>query len=425
MNVQNQRKSPTQVELTVTATTTDLAPIKTRVLKKLAPQVKVAGFREGKAPASVIEKSVDRQTLLDEFMNEALNELYTAALAKEELRPVSAPDVELKKFVPFSTLEFKATVSVIGKLTLADYTKLKVDKPISIVNAKEVDEVLANLQIRLAEKNDVERAAKDDDQVWIDFKGTDSKKQPVPGADGTDYPLVLGSNTFMPGFEPELVGLKAGDAKYFEIMFPEDYGSVSLQGKKVTFDVTLNKVQEVQKPKLDDDFAAKAGPFTSLRDLKDDIKKQLNQERAQQAQQNYENQLIVTLAETSLIELPDGMIDEQVLKMEEDEKRNLVHKGTTWQEHLDSEGISEEQHRKRQRPDAQQRVKAGLVLSEVAEKEKVMIIPEELEIRIQVLKGQYTDSQMQEEIGKPENRREITAQLLTEKTIARLVELNK
>src|SRR5690606_2381802 len=143
-----------------------------------------------------------------------------------------------------------------------------------------VEEVLDRLAVRDADKAEVQRAAKDGDEVWIDFKGVDAKtKEPVAGADGKDYPLALGSNTFIPGFEPELIGLKAGDEKTFPITFPKDYGVKALQSKKVEFTVTVKKVTEIQKPKLDDTFAAKVGPFKSIDDLKTDIKKQLTAER--------------------------------------------------------------------------------------------------------------------------------------------------
>jgi trigger factor len=274
----------------------------------------------------------------------------------------------------------------------------------------------------MAERIEASRAAKNGDEAVIDFAGRDEKDKPVNGAEGKDYPLILGSNTFIPGFEEHLIGMKASDDKEFSITFPNDYGVAALQNKKVTFKVNLKKVQELKEPKLDDEFAKKAGPFKTLVDLKADVKKQLTAEREREAQTLRENEIIQKLVEKSSVEIPKILIDEQTERLEEEEKRNLVYRGQTWQEHLSEEGVTEEEHRARHKPDAELRVKAGLVLSEVAEREQITVQPEELEIRLQMLKGQYTDPAMQSELNKPENQREIASQLLTEKTIAKLLD---
>jgi trigger factor len=178
----------------------------------------------------------------------------------------------------------------------------------------------------------------------------------------------------------------------------------------------------LQEPKVDDDFAATVGPFKTVADLKADIKKQIKSEKQSQAERNYENQLISKIADKSQVEIPETLIEDQIKFMEEDERRNLTYRGLTWQEHLDQEGIKEEQHRQRQRPDAEARVKAGLVLSEISKLENIQVTPEELEIRLQILKGQYQDPQMQAELDKPENRRDIASRLLSEKTVQKLVD---
>lgn len=422
MHVTRESKNPTQSHLVITATAEDLAPIKNHVLGHFRKSVKVPGFRPGKAPASLIEKHVDQKAFLDEFMEHALNDLYRKAIQQENLRPIAAPQVQIKKFVPFAELEFEADVETIGEVKLANYKAIKVAKKPVNVPAKEINDVLANLQKRLAERVAVDRAAKDGDEAVISFAGRDEQDKPIAGAEGQDYPLVIGSKSFIPGFEDELIGLKAGDKKEFKLTFPKDYGVAALQGKKVTFKVTVKKVQELKEPKADDEFAKKAGPFKSLAELKADIKKQLQAEQQRQAQTQRENEIIQKLVEKSSVEIPRVLIDEQIQRMEDEEKRNLVYRGQTWQEHLKEEGLTEEQHRKRQEPDAQLRVKAGLVLSEVAEREQISVQPEELEIRVQMLKGQYPDAAMQAQLDDPNNQQEIVSQLLTEKTIARLVE---
>ncbi|HEY5141645.1 MAG TPA: trigger factor, partial [Methylococcales bacterium] len=239
-------------------------------------------------------------------------------------------------------------------------------------------------------------------------------------ADGQDYPLVIGSNTFIPGFEPELVGLKTGEEKSFDIVFPKDYATKDLQSKKVTFTVTAKKVQEVVLPKLNDAFAAKVGPFKQVSELRADVRRQLQAEKQMQANRAFENEILATVAQKSTVAIPDSLVNEEIERLLEEEKRNLVYRGTTWQEYLKAEGKTEEEHREGQREIAETRVKTGLVLAEIAEVEQVGVTKEELEERVNALKKQYTDPQMQEELNKPENRREIASRLLTEKTIATL-----
>ncbi len=286
----------------------------------------------------------------------------------------------------------------------------------------DIKQVLQQLQTREAEKKDVDRAAKDGDQTIIDFTGVDAKtKEPIGGADGKNYPLVLGSNSFIPGFEPNLIGMKAAGQKSFDITFPADYGVAVLQGREVNFTVTIQKVQEVVEPKLDDTFASKVGPFKTLDELKDDIKKQLTVEKQHQADRAFEEQVLNAMADKSEVAIPDSLINAEIDRMEADERQNLGYRGQTWQEHLAAEGVSEEEHRKRNRDQAVRRVKAGLVLAEIAEQEKIEVSAEEFQLRMQLLKGQYQDKAMQAELDKPENRREIASRMLTEKTLAKLV----
>jgi trigger factor len=421
MHVTKEQKTPTQNHLIITATAEDLEPVKNHVLGHFRKKVKVPGFRPGKAPVALIEKNVDQKALLDEFLEHALNDLYRQAINQEKLRPVAPPNVELKKFVPYTSLEFHADVETIGEIKLANYKTIKVTKKPVAVSAKDVNDVIANLQKRMAERKDVERPAKINDEVVIDFvgRGKDDDK-PINGADGKDYPLLLGSNSFIPGFEEKLVGIKANDEKEIDITFPKDYGAVVLQNKQVIFKVTAKKVQELKEPKIDDEFAKKAGPFKTLAELKADIKKQLTDERSREVDQQYENELIQKIVEKSSVEIPEVLIDEQAERMEEEEKRNLVYRGQTWQEHLSAEGVTEKAHRDRQKPDAELRVKAGLVLSEIADQENITVEPEELKIRVQMLKGQYNDPAMQAELDKPENQQDIASRLLTEKTIAKI-----
>lgn len=423
MQIKLTRNSDTNVTLAITADEQTLTKIKNSTLQNLnSSNLKIAGFRAGKAPLEMVEKHVDPQTLQSEFIDTVLNHYYRQAMIKENLRVIGEPTVDLKKFVPFTTFEFEVTVDVLGDVTLPDYKKIKLAKTEAKIDEAQVKEVVESLRTRLADKKEVTRAAKDGDEVTIDFKGVDAKGEAVNGAEGKDYPLQLGSNSFIPGFEPAVVGVKPGESKTFTIPFPKDYGVKALQGKKVTFTITANKIEELVLPKIDDDFASKAGPFETLKDLKADIKRQLTIEKQNELDRTYETELLRAIAKKTKVAIPDSVIDEQVERAEQDERQNLVYRGQTWQEHLDGEGVTEEEHRKRNRPDAEEQVKIGIILGAIGDKEEITVTPEELEIRLQLLKGQYTDTKMHEELDKPEGRQDIAARLRSEKIINKLTE---
>lgn len=418
MQVKKEQLAPTKVKLTVSAEPALLNSLKQQVVENLGQNVKVPGFRPGKAPANLVEKQLDPSALQTEFLEQAVNRIYIDAVQQEKLMPVAQPQVNIGKFVPFTTLEFTAEVEVVGEIKLPDYKRIKLPpKPVE-VTAKDVNDVIDNLLTRAATKQDVDRAAKAGDEVLINFKGTDVKtKEAIQGADGHEYPLLLGSKTFIPGFEERLAGLKPGETKKFPLTFPNDYGVKSLQGRQVNFEVTVLKVRELVKPKLDDAFAASAGPFKTPSELKADIKKQLKAERQREAQQIYDNELLEKIAAKSTLAIPDSLIEGEIDRLEDEEKRNIAYRGQTWQEHLEQEGLDEAGHREQKRASAELRVKIGLVLGEIAQRENIVVTPEELEIRMQLLKGQYQEPAMQAELDKPEARRDIHARMMTEKTI--------
>ncbi len=418
MKLHTERKNDTVAVFEIAAELSELDKVKNKVLHALAPRVKVAGFREGKVPMEIVEKNLDDATLQSEFLNEAIQALYLAAIKEERIRPVGQPQVTVKKFVPFTELEFTMEIPVVGEIKLPNYKKITAKKAEAKIEPSQIDEVLKSLQIRAAEKVEVEREAKLTDEAVIDFKGVDKKGEPVAGADGEAYPLVLGSGTFIPGFEENVVGMKLGEEKSFEVTFPKDYGAKALQNAKVTFTVTLQKLKEVKEPKLDDKFAGKVGPFSSLKELKADIKKQLEHEASHRAERDWEAAIINELADKTTVAIPDELIEEQKEAVLQEVRQNVVQRGMTYDEMLASIGKTEEAYIKDEvMPEALRRIKAGLILSEIADIENIDVEPEILEARMLALKAQYKDSSMQAELDKPENRREINARLRTERVI--------
>ncbi len=418
MQIKKEQLDPTSVKLTVTAIGSELAPIKQAAVERLGAHVSVSGFRPGKTPIGLIEKQLDPNRLQAEFLDSAVNQLFIAAVKDQKLKPVSQPSVSVTAFVPFESLTFSVEVPVVGEIKLGNYKQLRLAPETVTASAQDVKEVLESLRQRAASRESVTRAAQLGDEVLIDFTGSDvTTKKPIDGGSGADYTLLLGSKTFIPGFEDGLVGLKAGEHKDLTLRFPKDYGVKTLQSKQVKFAVSVKQVSELVSPKLDDNFAATVGPFKTLSEAKEAIKKDLIAERQREAQVRYDNTLLTRLIEKSAIPVPGILVDEEVERIEEEEKRNVAYQGQTWQQHLDQEGVTAEEHKKRQRPRAEERVKAGLALAEVAEQEAITVTPEELEVRIMLMRSQYSDPAMLAELDKPENRRDIQTRLLTEKTL--------
>ena len=422
MQIKSKKISETKVSLSLSADTDLLGVLKENALTKLSRSIKIPGFRPGKAPLHVIEKHVNQQELQSEVLQTAMDQMYRQAIVSENLRPVDSPTANVTKFVPFTTLEFEAEVEILGTVKLPDYKKIKKSSKKEAVTNSEINNVIENLRTRSATSKLVKRQAKDGDKVTIDFIGTDRKGSPIKGADGNDYPLVLGSNTFIPGFEANLIGCSVSDEKSFTLTFPKEYGVKALQNKKVTFKVTVKKIEEMTKPKIDDVFAASVGPFKTVDELKNDIKRQLETEKTQQSKRDLENAIIQEIVANSQVHLPKILVDEQIAALKQEINQNLMYRGITYKEMLENEGMSEDAYNTDVlTPEAEQRVKSGLVLAEIASEEKISVSPEELEIRLQILKGQYQDKSMQAELDKPEVIRDIESRLVTEKTIAKLV----
>ncbi len=423
MHVTKTDNSKTEVTLHITAVAEDLEPIKQKVLKVLARNVKVAGFRDGKVPLQVAEKNIDPTTLQTEFLDEAMTQLYASATQIEDVRPVTQPKVDVKKFVPFTTLEFDVTTSVLGPVKLGKYKGLKTDVSTKKVLDSDIKSVLENLRVRMSQRTAVERSAKDGDEAIIDFKGVDEKGAPISGGEGADYPLTLGSDSFIPGFESGIIGMKADENKDLGLTFPKEYGVKALAGKKVTFSVSVKTINEMTKPELSDEFATTVGPFKTLKELEEDIKKQLTHEAEQESLRLKQNDLVGQFVDDSEVALPQVLIDQQVQFELEETRRNLNYRGQTYEEFLALEGKTDEDYKKDVLvPRATMQVKTAILLSEVAEVEDINVTPEELEIQMQMLKGQYTDPAMQAELEKEEARRDIASRILSQKVVNFIVE---
>ena len=419
--------SETKIQTNVTLDKKDLAEAKELALVRLAREVKAPGFRKGKVPPSVAEKHLSAETLTNEILDRAINKAIVEVYTKEETQVLDRPQVDVKKFVPNESLEFTAEAEVLPEITLGDYKKLKVTKPKVAIAKKDIDEVLERMQLNFAEKKEVKREAKNKDEVWIDFHGTDKNSKDIPGAGGKDYPLSLGSNTFIPGFEEGLVGKKAGDEFDLPLTFPKEYHAKHLAGAKVNFAVKVKKVNEVVLPKVDDEFAAKCGPFKNVAELTDDIKKELTARKTEEADNKLKDELVEKLVKASKVPVPEVLVSDQARNLEQDMVQNLMARGVTLDQYLNEKGFKdkEEWQEKELKDAAVARVQSGLVLAELTKAEKIEADKKELDERHAQMMTQYAgDANIRAQLDTPEARRDLANRVLTEKTIQRLLELN-
>ena len=418
--------SDTKVQLTISLGTSELADAEQVALTKLARDIKVPGFRKGKVPASVAAKHVNPNVLQEQILENALSKAVAEAFLQEKLQALERPSVEVKKFVPGSELEFTAEVEIIPPVKLGDYKKLKAKKEAVKVEVKEINEVIERIRKNSAEKSEVKRAAKAGDEAVIDFTG---KKDGVAfeGGSAKEYSLKLGDGQFIPGFEEGVIGHKAGEEFDLELTFPKDYHAESLAGQKVIFTVKLHKVNELKLPELNDEFAVKCGPFSEMKEVKEDIKRELTAQKEREAGEKFKDALVSELAEKSKVALPELLIEDQLRSIERDLTQNLMYSGLSLDSYLKTQGFKDKDEwmKKEARPAAEKRVKAGLVLAELSKELKVDASRDEIQAQIDAFKQQYgNDKKMLEQFDNPNVHRDIANRMITDKTVAKLVELN-
>lgn len=426
MNTTVKYLSDTRVRATIKVEATELKAAEQVALKKLSKTVKVNGFRKGHVPLEVVKKNVDPNALAQETLENALSRAVAESFIENKLQALERPEVEVKKFVPGESLEFTAEADVLPKVKLGDYKKLKAtEKKISVAK-KDVDEVVERIRKSMAEKKEVKRAAKLGDEAVIDFVGK-KDGEAFPGGTGNDYPLELGSGSFIPGFEEAIVGLKTGDKKDIELTFPKDYHAPDLKGKKVVFETTVKKINEKVLPELNDEFAAKTGPFTSMSELTADIKRELEAQKKREASDELKDSLVKQLVAKSNVAVPAVLREDQVRSIEQDLMQNLMYQGLSIEQYWEQKGYKDRDAwvKAEANEAADNRIKAGLVLSELSKVLKIEATADELADHLNTYRKQYANNpEMAKRFEEPEVQREVANRLITEKTVDELVKLN-
>ncbi len=412
--------------MTVTLGAPELEAANQVALKHIAKETKVAGFRKGKAPLEMVAKHADPNKVNQDTLEHALSKAVAEAFIDNELQALERPQVDVKKYVPGSELEFTAEGDVLPKTKLGDYKKLKAEKQPVKVTKSDVDEVLGRIQKGFTEKQETTKPAELGDEVVIDFVG-EKDGEAFPGGAGSDYALELGSNSFIPGFEEALVGKKAGDSLDVPLTFPKDYHAQDLAGQEVVFKVTIKTVNKVIVPELSDELAAKAGPFTSADELKADIKKEITAQKNREADDKLKDDLVRQLIEKSDVTVPQVLLEDQIRSIEQDLTQNLMYQGQSLEQYFQSKGYADRDAwvEAEAKETAELRIKAGLVLAELSRELGMDASDDEVAAQVNAYKQQYANNpEMAKRFDEPEIQREVANRVITEKTVNKLAEIN-
>jgi trigger factor len=409
-----------EVTFSVTLSEAELTAIKKEVFDHLRGNVKAAGFRPGKAPDMIVERELGASAVQSEVIDHALQHSYPDAVKELNLQIVSNPNISLDKFVPYTTLEYTVKAELLPKVKLADYSKMRVKRPTIKVEPAEINRTIEDLRRRESVRLDSEQPAKLGDEVNFDFAGTKGGEE-VPGASAKNQTLQLGSGQFIPGFEEEMVGLKKGDEKTFDIKFPATYHEKTLADQVVTFAVKLNSVTDLVLPEVDAEFIGRVSPFKTLAELEADISGKITGEKAEAAAREYEQEVLNKLLKESQFKTPSALVDQQLQRMRGELEQNLAYSGLNFAKYLELSGKSQEEMDNEMRPEAERRVGLAMILTEVATAENLLITPEELDAEIDRLRQDYADPATQAELSNPNTREEIYNHLMSSKVIAKLV----
>ena len=423
MNVKSVEKlEKSQVAVTVEVTAEEFEAAVQKAYLKMRNKISVPGFRLGKAPRKMIEKLYGEGVFYSDAVDAALPEAYTQAIGSSGLDVVGYPEVEIvDDQIGKDGFTFKATVAVYPEVELGQYKGVSAVKEEVKVTADDVKERLNQMAERESRLVSVDRKVKKGDTAVIDFEGFDNGVA-FEGGKGENHELEIGSGSFVPGFEDQIIGMKAGEEKDIDITFPENY-TKDLAGKQVVFHVKVNEVKEKQTPALDDEFAKDVSEFETLKELKDDTKAKITAEREQSAKIAFENALLEKVAGDIKADIPEVMIEEQCRRFLDEFKQRLQAQGIPYDQYCKMTGMDEAKFMEDGREPAVRQVKMDLAIAAIIKAENLDVTDEEIEEKYKSMAEQY--GMELDMLKKYLDAPTVRNQLLNEKAIAVVVDSAK
>ena len=389
MSLQVEKLEKNMAKLTIVVPAEELEKAMQNAYLRAKNRITIPGFRKGKAPRKMIEQMYGKGIFLEDAANALIPEQYSKALEECDLEIVSQPEIDVTQIEPGKAFIFTAEVAVKPEVTLGEYKGLEVPKSETEVTDEEIEAELKKEQEKNSRTITVEdRGAENGDIATIDFEGFVDGTA-FEGGKGTDYPLTLGSGSFIPGFEDQLVGAKAGDHVEVNVTFPEEYQSKDLAGKAAVFQCDVKKVETKELPELDDDFAQDVSEFDTLAEYKEDIKKNLSERKEKEARTAKENAAVDKAIENAQMEIPDAMIETQISQMLDDFSRRMQAQGLTMEQYMQFTGLTADKMREEMKPQALKRIQTRLVLEKIAETENIQPSEEEVNEEISKMAEMY------------------------------------
>ena len=426
MSLQVEKLEKNMAKLTIEVPAEEFDAAIKNAYNKNKNKFSIPGFRKGKAPLAMLEKMYGAGIFYEDAANEVIDASYPKAAEESKEEIVSTPEIKVTQIEKGKAFIYEATVALKPEVTLGEYKGVEVKKAEAVVTDEDVEKELTAARKKNGRLIDVEDGAiEDGDNTIIDFTGYIDDKT-FDGGAGTDYPLVIGSHSFIEGFEDQLIGKKKGETCDVNVTFPAEYHADELAGKPAKFVVTIKEVKRNELPELNDEFASEVSDFDTLDEYKADIRKKLQEKKEQDAKVENENNVIEKVVENAQMELPQPMVDTQAREMVENYARRLQSQGLNINDYMKYTGMTPEKLMEQMRPEAEKRIKTRLVLEKVVEVENVEVSDEKLDEQINEIAASYKleGAKLKEMMGERE-KEQIREDLKVQAAIDLLVEQAK
>ena len=422
MSLQVAKLEHNMAKLTVEVAAEDVEKALQAAYLKQRKQINIPGFRKGKVPRQMIEKMYGPEVFYDEAANNMIPDAYAKAYDESELDIVSQPKIEVVQMEKGKPFIFTAEVATKPEVTLGDYKGLKVDKVSTRVTQKEVDEEIEKERERNARTIEVtDRAVQDKDEVTLDFEGFVDGVA-FEGGKGEDYPLTIGSGSFIPGFEEQLIGAEIDKEVEVNVTFPKEYHSEELAGKDATFKCTVHTIKAKELPELDDEFASEVSECETMDAYRAEVKKNIKERKERTGKEKKENQAVDQAIENAQMDIPEAMIEFQVRQMADDFARRIQQQGLTVEQYFQFTGMTAEKMMEEMRPQAEKSIKTRLVLEAIVKAENIEVSDERVEEELTKMAEAYQMEveKLKEFMGENE-KKQIKEDLAVQEAITLLV----
>lgn len=394
INSEIKKLAGSKMEVTVTFEWKEWEKFLDEAATEYSKEIKIQGFRAGKAPRDMVEKKIGKGALLELASNKAVQATYPKIVSEKKLDVIGQPKAEILKLAEGNELVYKITTDIVPEAKMESYKSSveKINKEYAKksteVTSEEIEKEIGEIAKSRVQHLKVERAAQNDDNVLLDFV---VKLQGVPIENGTskNHPMILGRGVFIPGFEEQVIGMNAGETKDFELNFPEEYHAKHLAGQAAQFTVTLNEVQERKTPEVTDEFAKSLGRFENLEDMRKSVKEGMEEEKKHELKEKRRAEIIEALIGATVVELPESLIHEELHKMINEFEMQLQGMNMTFDQYLQQLGKTIDELEKEWEPQAIKRIKAALALEEIAKEKEIEATQEEVEAEMNKTLAQY------------------------------------